>query len=228
MTRKLFLLAAAVLVFTNAAPAASADGAPPQPDQLPSAPGHPSVESGFISLPDSLSAPPLTTTGKFDTRIRQTIGIRGVVGAAIGATFGQVSGVPREWGGGVEGYTKRYASSFGGNVTRQSFAFVLEPAFREDPRYFPSESLVFRDRLINSVKQTFLCKTDSGRTSFGYGKVISAFGSGRLINTWQPNSTSSVANGFKRGTISLGGDFAYNFLQEFFPFTRPKSIRQRP
>jgi hypothetical protein len=34
-----------------------------------------------------------------------------------------------------------------------------------------------------------------------------------------------VGDGLVRGTISLGGDFGYNLLQEFLPFTRPHTLR---
>ncbi len=72
-----------------------------------------------------------------------------------------------------------------------------------------------------------MSKTDNGHSAFGYGPVISAFANGQFVNVWQPKSTNSVAHGLERGVFSLGGDFAYNLAQEFFPFTRPRSIRHR-
>lgn len=181
-----------------------------------------------MSLPDSLSAPPLTVGGKLGSRVIQSFGIRGIVGAAVGAGFGQALGTPYEWGGGMEGFGKRYASNFGGNLARQTFSFALESALHEDPRFFPSSSPLFKNRLFNSVKQVFLSKTDSGHTSFAYGKVISAFAAGQLINTWQPASNGKVSDGLERGVISLGGDLSYYLLQEFFPFTRSKHFRHQP
>jgi hypothetical protein len=184
---------------------------PPQPGQL----------------PDTVSAPPFTIGDKIDYRIVQTLGLRGFVGAAIGASIGQADGSPREWGGGVEGYAKRYASGFGGNLSRQTFALVLETALHEDPRYFPSEDKSFKARSWNAIKQIVYCKKDNGDGSFAYARVISAFGNGQFVNVWQPDSTGTVGDGFRRGFYTLGADAAYNFMQEFIPFTRPISLRHR-
>src|SRR5579875_1053062 len=194
---------------------------PPQPGQLPGA------DAGAMKLPNTVSAPPFSVRDKWDYRIVQTIGLRGCGGAFIGATIGQADGSPREWGGGVEGYAKRYASGFAGNLSRQGFAFVLESALHEDPRYFPSESSPGKARLINALKQVVTCKTDSGDSSIAYARVASAFGSAFLVNTWQPNSTGTSSAALRRGFYGLGGDLAYNLMQEFIPFTRPRSLRHR-
>lgn len=180
-----------------------------------------------MPLPNTMSAPPLTIADKFDYRVIQTIGLRGFGGAFIGAAIGQANGSPSEWGGGVEGFAKRYASSFAGNLSRQSFAFVLESALHEDPRYFPSEDKTAKQRLINALKQVIICKTDSGDSTIAYGRIISTFGSAQFVNVWQPNSTGTVDKGLLRGVYGLGADFAYNLMQEFIPFTRPRSLRHR-
>ena len=184
---------------------------PPQPGQL----------------PNTLSAPAMTSRDKFDYRIVQSIGLRGFVGAAIGASIGTATNTPREWGQGVGGFAERYGSGFAANLTRQSLAFVIENTLHEDPRYFPSEEKSGNERLVNAVKQVFWTKTDNGGSSFAYGRVISAFGAGEISGLWQPASSNGFGRGIVRTGISLGGDFAYNMMQEFLPFTRPNSLRHR-
>lgn len=221
-----FVAAVSILVITFNFPNLSAQSTPPQPGQLPSS--HPDQHvPDVLKLPKTISAPPFTVADKFDYRVVQTLGLRGLVGSAIGAAIGQGAGSPSEWGGGVEGFAKRYASGFAGNVSRQTFAFVLESALREDPRYFPSEDAPTKARFLNALKQVVVCKTDAGHSSFAYGRVISTFGAAQLINTWQPNSTGGVGDGLVRGLYGLGADFAYNLAQEFFHFTRPRSLRHR-
>ena len=152
-------------------------------------------------------------------------GLRGFAGGVLGAAIGQGLDSPREWGQGGAGFGKRYASSISGNFTRQSMAFVLESAFHEDPRYFPSEEKGFKARVKNALLQTVVARTDSQRNRFAYGRVMSAFANAQLVNTWQPASTGSVGDGLLRGFTTLGGDLGVNFLQEFVPFLRPKSLR---
>jgi hypothetical protein len=185
---------------------------PPQPGQL----------------ANTMEAPPLTVGGKFQARIVQSLGLRGVVGAVIGASIGQGTNTPGEWEQGAEGFGKRIASGFAGTVARQSITFALEAATHEDPRYFPSTEITKKARIWNVVKQTFFCKRDSGGSSFAYARIIGAFGTGQLVNTWQPASTSGVTDGIERGFISLGLDAASNLLQEFVPRFRPRELRQKP
>src|ERR1700761_471733 len=67
--------------------------APRQPGQvqLPGAPPQ------ALQIPDTQSAPPFTVRDKFDYRVVQSFGLRGFVGAAISAGFGQGIDSPHEW-----------------------------------------------------------------------------------------------------------------------------------
>jgi hypothetical protein len=201
---------------------------PPQPGQLPGSQQAPAQQpAGLENLSKTVSAPSFTVRDKFDYRVVQSFGARGLVGALFGAAIGQAENSPHEWGQGVEGFAERYASGVAGNLSRQTFAFVLESSFHEDPRYFPSEDRSKKYRLYNALKQVIVCKTDSGKAEFAWARVISDFGAGQFVNVWQPHSTSSVGHGVERSFIGLGTDSAYNLMQEFFPFTRPHSLRHR-
>jgi hypothetical protein len=173
----------------------------------------------------TLTATPFSMGEKFDYRVVQSFGLRGFGGAALGAGVAQWADVPHEWGQGFSGYATRYGSAFGTNLSRQSMAFVLESTFHEDPRYFPSREKGFKARLKNVLLQTVVTRKDGGGDRFAYARIGSAFAAGQLVNAWQPASNGSVGGGLERGLIILGGDAAYNFMQEFFPFTRPRSLR---
>ncbi len=215
----------AVLLSASIALRAQTPDSPPQPGQV----AQPAQQqpNKLEKLPNTLSAPPFTAADKFDYRVVQSFGLRGSVGAIIGAAIGQARNAPHEWGQGVSGLADRYGSGFGGNLSRQTFAWVLESSFHEDPRYFPSEDKRKKHRALNAIRQVVVCKTDSGRSEFAYARVFSEFGAGQFTNVWQPRSTGSVNNGLIRAVIGLGGDAAYNFMQEFLPFTRPASLRHR-
>jgi hypothetical protein len=195
---------------------------PPEPGQT-----RQGSQTPFTSLPNTVSARPLTVADKLDYRVVQSFGLRGVAGAAVSAAIGQAHNSPHEWGQGVEGFSERFGSAFAGNMSRQTFAFVIESALHEDPRYFPSEDKSKKLRIVNALKQVIVCKTDNGKSSFAYGRVVSEFGAGQFVNLWQPNSINGFGNGIERSFIGLGGDFAYNMMQEFVPFTRPRQLRHR-
>jgi hypothetical protein len=173
----------------------------------------------------TMSAARFSVHDKFDYRVVQTFGLHGVAGAAVGAAIGQARDAPHEWGQGVPGFATRFGSGFGGQLSRQTMAFGLETALHEDPRYFPSKEKGFRARIRNVALQTLTTRKDSGKERFAYSRIASAFGTGQLVNAWQPASSRGVGIGITRGFITLGTDAGYNFLQEFFPFLRPRSLR---
>lgn len=191
--------------------------------------GSPLLAQSPLNLPgqvgDTASAKPFTVADKFDYRVVQSFGLRGLAGGVLGAAIGQGLDSPEEWGQGFGGFGKRYASSVAGNLTRQSMEFAIESALHEDPRYFPSTEKGFKARIKNVLLQTVVARTDSQHNRFAYGRVISAFGNAQLVNAWQPASNNSVGDGVLRGFTSLGSDLGYNFLQEFVPFMRPKTLR---
>src|SRR5947209_3959648 len=132
-------------------------------------------------LPNAASVPPLTAGEKFKYRVVGSFGIRGLLGNFVGAAIGQALNTPSEWGQGWGPYGERYASGLGGTLSRQVFAFTLESAFHEDPRYFPSEEKTKSARIWHVVKSVVISRTDSGENQFAYGRVISAFGAGQLV-----------------------------------------------
>lgn len=175
----------------------------------------------------TVSAPPLTVAQKFGFSVIQDFTIRGLIGNGIGAAIGEWAGVPHEWGQGFGGYSKRFASGFAQTLTRETVAWGIDSAAHIDPRYFPSSESGAKARLLNAVKQIYLARRDDGGTSFAYGRVISAFTAGEVVNAWQPPSTRGVGHGIERGCITLGVDGAENLAQEIFVFARPRSLRHR-
>jgi hypothetical protein len=105
------------------------------------------------------------------------------------------------------------------------FAFGLDSALHEDSRYFPSNETGFGQRLKNVMKQVLIAKRDDGTATFAYSRVISAFGAGQLVRTWQPPSNNDFGDGLERTALTLAGDFGYFAMQEFLPFTRNSVFR---
>ena len=188
------------------------------------------LAQNVVNLPEevgpTMKANPFDVHHKFEYRFLQTVGLHGYLGAAAGAAIGQARNVPHEWGQGAQGYLTRYFSDFGTNLTRQSVAFGLEAGLHEDPRYFPSEERGFGRRLRNVLLQTLVTRTDSGKETFAWARIGSAFAAGAITNAWQPESTDTPGRAVNRGLIMLGGDLGYNFLQEFFPIFRPHGLKR--
>ena len=210
------ILLAAVIAICSALPAqaqtALTPTAPVQPGQL---------------LQDTASAPPLTMGGKFHYRIVSLFGPRDLIGLALGAGIATGFEVPEEWGRGGSGYGLHYVNGLGIALTRQAFAWGLDSAFHEDPRYFPSQEHGFVPRMENVFKQVLICKNDRGGDTVAYGRLVSAFAAAQVAGAWQPPSTQGFGNGLERGVIILAADATISLVQEFIPFMRPGSLRHR-
>ncbi len=184
------------------------------------------LASGAWGL-DTISAPPLTSGQKFEYMIKQEYKLRGLIGNAVGAALGQWNDTPGPWGQGLTGYSYRFASGFGQTLIRETVAWGIDSGAYIDPRYFPSDEIGYKGRLLNAVKQIYLSKKDDGRTTFAYGRIVSAFVADETINAWQPSTNNSFRDGLTRTLITLGVDGAENVAQEVFQFARPKSLRHR-
>ncbi|MFL6465836.1 MAG: hypothetical protein ACJ73N_15685 [Bryobacteraceae bacterium] len=177
-------------------------------------------------MQSTLTAKQLTTGQKFGVRVVQQFGLRGFLGSVISSGISQWNNTPPEWGQGWDAYGARYGSAFGVTLSRQVFAFGLESALHEDPRYFPSSEKGFGPRIKNVLKQALISKKDDGSATFAYSRVISAFGAGQLANSWQPKSNNSVGDGLERGAYIMLGDAGWFAVQEFIPFTRNTIFRR--
>lgn len=175
----------------------------------------------------SATVPALSTAEKFEYRVLSTFGPTKLIVVGFEAAYDQVTNTPSEWKQGAEGYGKRYASEFGTVASRQFFAFALESTIHQDPRYFPSGDKGFLRRTKHALKYALIARTDSGDDQFAYARIGSAFGSSFLANAWQPRSTDTAGNAMKTFGVTIAGDAAYNFLQEFIPFLRPKELRNQ-
>lgn len=175
---------------------------------------------------DYSNVPPLSVAQKFNYRVIQAFGPRGLLDAGLGAAVDQARNEPHEWGGGAMAFADRFGSSFGAHLSSQSMEFLLESALHEDPRYFPSSQKGFGARMKHALFATVVTRTDSGSQRIAVAKIASAFGTGQLVNVWQPPSTGSVGDGLTRTGFIFAEHAAWNVAQEFIPRLRAKSLRQ--
>jgi hypothetical protein len=202
--------------------------ATPQPSPTPQQPDSGSAAAPAPQNPapfDRSSLSGYNTREKFIYDTKNVFGPVPLVFNALGAGLGQALNSPSQWGQGVEGYADRFASSFGTNMAHQYIGFGLESALHEDPRYMLSADRTAKGRLRSVLRQSFTARKDAGGDTFAYARIGSAFGAGLLSNTWQPNGSKGIGDGFIRGTEILAIDIGSNLAQEFIPFIRRFQIR---
>lgn len=177
-------------------------------------------------LPAPVPENRLSVGGKLEVHALRVVKPVAFLRSAAAAGIQHWRAEPAEWGGGMAGYGRRYGSSLGYNGVRNMLAFGIDSTLRQDPRYFRTEATGLLPRLRHALSQTFVTRTDSGRTTFAVWRVGSAYGAGLLSNHWRPDRIGTVRNGFERGSISLALDSAGNIFREFWPDLRKRVWRK--
>jgi hypothetical protein len=139
------------------------------------------------------------------------------VRSAFWAGIAHAGNSPEEWGGGIHGYNRRFASRFATHAVRRSIQFGIGAVRKEDPRFLSSGKTGFWARTGYVLSRTVLVRHDDGHDTVAAGRLVGAFGAGLISNTWQPSTRNSVGDGLVRGATTLAGDAVMRMCAEFWP-----------
>ena len=169
---------------------------------------------------------PLTVRGKLRFYVKATYGPGALASKAASSGLNQWLDSPDEWGQGLKGYGRRYASAVGHSTINNSIRFGIGAALREDPRYFPSERKGFLPRMGHALAATLVTRTDSGGRTFAVSRFSGAFGSAFISNTWRPTGEDNTNHALGRAGITLALGAGMNVFREFWPDIRRGSRRR--
>jgi hypothetical protein len=149
---------------------------------------------------------------------KDTFGPKALLRTAGGAVLGQITNKPDEWGRGVAGLGKRFASGFATHIVRNTIAYPVAAALHEDLHYHKSTSPNFGPRLEHALVSTvWTQKTTTGQGTVAVGNLTGTVGGALISRLWQPASIRTFSSGFSSAGISLGGQAAVNVVREFWP-----------
>ncbi len=197
-------------------------------DTLPSTPAGGSAASISASQPDKAAvqllaaqepAPesPRTFRERFSDYRSTTFSPWALFMPSVGAGLAQATDYPPEWQQGMEGFGKRIASAYAGSVVDSTIGFGVAMIDHEDLRYplsTYSKSEIMH-RTGHAISYTFVPRKEGGGRRFGWSRIIGAYGSGFVANTWYPSRHSDTRNALFLGSMNLVGDVAVNLLKEF-------------
>jgi hypothetical protein len=175
---------------------------------------------GSLPRVSTVQPAPLTGSEKWHYYLRSTYGPKSFGYTIAGAGIKQAQGSVPEWGGGMEGYGKRFASSFGQKVVNRSIRIGLKGLLHEDPRYFASGRSGIWSRTLYAVGQTFVSHKDAGGARFAYSRFAGSFGAAYVSRQWYPDSYHTTSDYLTSGFESVGIDAAKNVFSEFWPDIR--------
>jgi hypothetical protein len=147
--------------------------------------------------------------------------------AGFSAGIGQAQNMHRGFGGGAQGYAKRYGAAYADSVAGIVLQdTVMSMLFKEDPRYFYKGTGTKRTRLLYALSRGILCRADNMHVQTCYAAIIGPVASGFLTNLYYPaidrNSTNVT---LEYAALNIGGKALGNVFQEFVAprLTRKKS-----
>ncbi|MGA8044462.1 MAG: carboxypeptidase-like regulatory domain-containing protein [Terracidiphilus sp.] len=162
------------------------------------------------------NAPPMLAKQKFQLSLRAILDpvsflmVAGVAGAE------QYQNVFPEYGGGWEGYGKRYGAAMANHVTGNLLGRAVYPVlFHEDPRYFYKGKGSIMSRSLYAMSAAVVARGDNGRWKPNYANVLGNFSAGAISNAYYPPSDRGVTLTLLNGLAETGADAASNLIREF-------------
>jgi hypothetical protein len=177
------------------------------------------IEHSRFSIFKSLSEPPAPMTGRQRLKfyLDSTFGIRPILRTSAVAGINQARNTVPEWGQGMEGYSIRFASSFGSRIIKNTIHHGLGSLLHQDPRYYPSGRSNVWSRSFYAAGQTFITHNDTGDTCFAYSRLLGTVSSIYLSREWYPERQRTVSEYLTSTATSIGFDAAKNIFHEFWP-----------
>ncbi len=172
-----------------------------------------------IFFPDlATTLKPLSPEQKFKLSLDQTISPATLVSAAVTAGYRQLEdtypGYGQEWGG----YGKRFGAAMANSASTNFLGTFLIPSLlHQDPRYFISLRPSFRKKMEYALTRQIITRTDGGRSTFNWSRVIGVIGAESIANIYLPAQERTVGKTFERSGIRFGIGIGTTLLKEYWP-----------
>jgi len=185
-------------------------------------------ESGARALPVAQNQQ-LSKHEKFKVFVQYTYSPYTFAGAAFNAGLAQATGGWHSYGGGMEGYGKRYGASLADTESGAFFgAFLFPVLLHEDPRYIRSTSHKMVPRAEYALSRVFVTHDEHGDKMPNFSLTLAAFTSSALANAYYPRENRGPGDTAARAANGLLSTGEMNLLREFFPDIVHKFRKHEP
>ena len=132
------------------------------------------------------------------------------------AGIDQARGSPYQWGGGMKGYGRRFASNYGQFVIASTFHEIGNGALGYESRYDLCRCTGFWPRTKHAVARNFYTYNRTERELRPQVPLYAgAFSTGVLYNSWLPGHQNIWRGGAFNVLAQAGIGSGYNFVSEF-------------
>lgn len=167
---------------------------------------------------EPLAYTPLPVRCKFSLFLKSTYSPYTFASAGFQATEAQATGQWPHYGGGMQGWAKRFGATLANTESRRFIqGFALSTILHQDPRYFPSRKRRLISRMWYSATRVAVTKNDSGDSTFNTSELLGALFASSLQNAYYPRHDRSFGDTMNRFGGALSSDAIGDLLREFTP-----------
>jgi len=126
------------------------------------------------------------------------------------------------YGGGWQGYGKRFGSAYADSAIGAMLGRALFPIwFHQDPRYFYRGTGSVPSRVMYALSQTVVTRGDNGESQPNYSHVLGNFVTAGISNVYRAPSDRTFNLTMRDALVVTAGDAGGDVLREFIsrPFT---------
>lgn len=202
------------------APSSTEPAAPPEPKPAPYSLVGPVVSAPYVAL---------SAKQKFGIFVHHTYSPYTFVSAALNATWAQMIGDLPGYGGGMQGWGKRFGANIAATETRSfTNSFLFPTITHEDPRYFPMHKGKVLDRIWYAGTRVLITRKDTGGRTLNYSELLGTAASLAISNAYLPERNRGAWETFNRYYGAIGSDAGSLVLEEFWPDIQRFLARHEP
>lgn len=144
------------------------------------------------------------------------VGPSAIGGNLVGAGWRQwVTEEPAEWGGGRQGFAKRFGAGCLTTGVGETSLSLLSALMRQDPAYYRSPRTGVRARSAHALLMSFMARAPSGDAVFSPAKTLSAFAGPLVTQTTVYPDRYDYRTALASGAYGLLINAGWNLLREF-------------
>jgi hypothetical protein len=190
-------------------------------EQAPASPCRLQVQDPFpqsSATIGTLDYTPLSSRCKFNLFLKQTHSPYTFVSAGFQATWAQAMGQWPHYGGGTQGWAKRFGATLADTESRRFIqTYALSTILHQDPRYFPSRKRTLIARVWYSTTRVVITRNDNGNSVFNTSEFLGVLLSSALQNAYYPRHDRTFGDTMNRFGGALSSDAITDLLREFAP-----------
>jgi hypothetical protein len=162
------------------------------------------------------NAPPMQAKQKFQLGMRSVLDPVSLLSVAGLAGAEQYQNVFPGFGGGIEGYGKRYGAALANHAAGTLLGRAVYPSiFHQDPRYFYKGKGSIASRALYAVSAAVIARGDDGRWQPNYSRVLGNLSAAAMSNLYYPSSNRGASLIILNGLGGVGADAVANLIREF-------------